>query len=47
MKAQLYWVDWIHDGFCYRSTHSVTREQIKEMRKIARALGDKLEISKM
>lgn len=47
MKMQLYWVDWIRDGFCYRSTHSVTREQIKEMRKVARALGDKLEISKM
>lgn len=47
METQLYWVDWIRDGFCYRSTHSVTKEQLKDIRKMAKALGDKLEISKM
>jgi hypothetical protein len=46
-KIQLYWVDWYRDGFCYRSTHSVTKEQVKEMRKLAKLYGDVLKVEKM
>lgn len=39
MKAT-YWVDWYRNGFCYRSTHGVTIEQVREMKKLAKLLGE-------
>ena len=41
---QLYWVDWYMDGFCYRSTHSVPKNKIKELRKLAKHLGETIKI---
>lgn len=43
----LYWVHWYRDGFCYRSTHSVPKEKLKEFRATAKALGEKIVIEKM
>jgi hypothetical protein len=42
-----YWVNWYKDGFCYRSTHSVPKSEIKEMRKLAKMLGEKIEVEPM
>ena len=38
-----YDVDWIRNGFCYRTTTNCTFEQVKEMRKTAKLLGEKIE----
>lgn len=46
-KQTTYWVDWYtSSGFCYRSTHGVTMEQIKEMKKLAKALGETIKYEK-
>ena len=39
-KANTYWVDWYRDDWCYRSTHGVTWEKVKEMKKTAKMLGE-------
>jgi hypothetical protein len=44
---KLYWVHWYKDDFCYRSTHSVPKSEIKELRKLAKQLGETIEIEKM
>ena len=44
---KLYWVHWYRDGFCYRSTHSVSKDDLKECRKLAKRLGDKIIIEEM
>ena len=44
---QLYWVDWYMDGFCYRSTHSLTKDEVKECRKTAKYIGATIVVSKM
>ena len=42
-----YWVDWYTaGGFCYRSTHGVTMEQVREMKKIAKVLGETIKYEK-
>ena len=42
-----YWVDWYTPGgFCYRSTHGVTMEQVREMKKIAKVLGETIKYEK-
>ena len=46
-KETLYWVDWYRDGYCYRSSHSVSKEELKECRRMAKMLGEKLVIEKM
>ena len=43
----LYWVHWYSNGFCYRSTHSVPKSKIKELQKLAKQLGETIEIEKM
>lgn len=43
----LYWVNWYRNGFCYRSTHSVPRSKIKELRMLAKQLGETIKIEKM
>jgi hypothetical protein len=47
MANKLYWVHWYKDGFCYRSTHSVSKGGLKECRKLAKRLGEKIEIEEM
>ena len=41
-----YWVDWYRDGWCYRSTHGATWEHVKEMKKLAKALGETIKYTK-
>lgn len=38
-----YDVDWIRNGFCYRTTTNCTFEQVKECRRTAKLLGEKIE----
>ena len=45
MKAT-YWVDWYRNDWNYRSTHGVTWEQVKEMKKLAKALGETIKYEK-
>lgn len=47
MTKNLYWVDWYRNGFCYRSVHSVDWEQVKEMKQLAKVLGETIKYSKM
>lgn len=44
---KLYWIHWYCNGFCYRSTHSVPKSEIKNYRKLAKALGEKIEVEPM
>lgn len=46
-SEKLYWVHWYSNGFNYRSTHSVPKEDIKNMRRTARALGETIVIEAM
>lgn len=41
-----YQVDWIKDGWCYRTTFGVPKDALKKYRAIAKVLNEKLEISK-
>ena len=43
----LYWVHWYNNGLCYRSTHSVPKNEIKNLRKLAKQLGETIKIEKM
>lgn len=45
-KPITYQVDWIKDGWCYRTTCGVPKDVLKKYRAIAKTLGEKLEISK-
>ena len=45
-KPILYQVDWIRDGWCYRTTCGVPKDALKECRVAAKVLGEKLEIIK-
>ena len=46
-KQTTYWVDcYTPGGFCYRSTHGVTMEQVREMKKIAKVLGETIKYEK-
>ena len=44
---KLYWVHWYRNGFCYRSTHSVPKNELSNCRKMAKMLGEKLVIEEM
>jgi hypothetical protein len=45
-KPITYQVDWIRNGWCYRTTYGVPKDRIKECRATAKALGEKIEITK-
>lgn len=45
-KPITYQVDWIKDGWCYRTTCGVPKDALKKYRAIAKVLNEKLEISK-
>lgn len=40
IKRKLYSVDWYYNGFCYRTTTGCTWEDVKTLRKIAKATRD-------
>lgn len=42
IKVKLYDVDWLRNGFCYRTTINVTKEQLKDIRETAKALGESI-----
>ena len=45
-KPITYQVDWIRDGWCYRTTCGVPKDAVKRYRATAKALGEKVEITK-
>ena len=42
-KPITYQVDWIKDGWCYRTTCGVPKDALKKYRAIAKVLNEKLE----
>lgn len=40
IKVKIYSVDWIRDGFCYRTTMECTWEQVKSCKHTASLLGE-------
>ena len=42
-KRKIYDVNWYCNGFCYRTTRGCDWETVKECRRIARLLGEKIE----
>lgn len=41
-KTKIYSVDWIRNGFCYRTTMGCTWEDVKAYRRTAKLLGEKI-----
>lgn len=47
-EKQLYWVDCLlSNGMCYRSVSNCTWEDVKELRKVAKLLGETIKYEKM
>ena len=42
-KTKIYSVDWICNGFCYRTTMGCTWEDVKKYKRTAKLLGEKIE----
>lgn len=42
-KTKIYSVDWIRNGFCYRTTMGCTWENVLECKRTAKLLGEKIE----
>ena len=40
VKTKIYSVDWIHNGFCYRTTMGCTWEDVKQCKSTAKLLGE-------
>ena len=45
-KTNIYSVDWLHNGFCYRTTMGCTWEDVKDCKRAARLMGEKIEYQK-
>jgi len=45
-KTNIYSVDWIRNGFCYRTTMGCTWEDVLNYKRTARLLGEKIEYQK-
>ena len=43
IKTKIYSVDWIRNGFCYRTTTECTWEDVKECKRTAKLLGETIE----
>lgn len=43
IRKRIYNVNWVRNGFCYHTTTECTMEDIKDMKKVAKALGEKIE----
>lgn len=45
-KKKIYDVDWYLRGtdYCYRSTYNVTWEQVKDIRRTAKMLGERVDV---
>lgn len=44
-KKKMYFVDWYRNGFCYKTTSNCPYSYVKECRKLARELGEKVEVT--
>lgn len=42
-KTKIYSVDWIRNGFCYRTTMGCTWENVLECKRTAKLLGETIE----
>jgi len=42
-KQKIYNVDWIRNGFCYRTTLDCDWEAVKDCKRTAKLLGEKIE----
>ena len=42
-KTKIYLVNWLHDGFCYRTTMGCTWEDVKDCKRQAKLMGEKIE----
>ncbi len=42
-KTKIYSVDWLRNGFCYRTTMGCTWEDVKNCKRTAKLLGEKIE----
>ena len=42
-KTKIYNVDWICNGFCYRTTMGCDWKAVKDCKRIAKLLGEKIE----
>jgi hypothetical protein len=40
VKTKIYSVDWIRNGFCYRTTMECTWEDVKQCKRTAKLLGE-------
>ena len=45
-KVNIYSVDWIHSGFCYRTTMGCTWEDVLDCKRVAKELGEKIKYEK-
>lgn len=45
-KPVTYTVDWLTNGFCYRTTVGVPKDELKNYRATAKLIGDTLRIEK-
>ena len=43
VKTKIYSVDWYRNGFCYRTTMGCTWEDVKQCKRTAKLLGEKIE----
>lgn len=39
-----YTINWYRNGFCYRTTTDCPKEHVTESRKVAKLLGEKIEV---
>lgn len=44
-KVKLYWVDWYHGDWCYRSTSNCRWNDVLECKRKAKQLGERIEYS--
>jgi len=44
VRTKRYNVDWIRNGFCYKTTTDVPYDAIKGMRQTAKMLGETIEV---
>lgn len=42
-KTKIYSVDWIRNGFCYRTTTECTWQDVLDCKRTAKLLGEKIE----
>jgi hypothetical protein len=40
VKKKIYAVNWYCNGYCYRTTTECTWDDVKELRKVAKSLGE-------